>query len=1023
MNFTDIFIRRPVLASVVSLAILVVGLRSYGSLQVLQYPKTENGIVTIATVYPGADPDSIAGFITTPIEAAVAQANGIDYMTSTSDSGISTITVNLRQNYDTSRAAAEINIKVNSVLNQLPTGSQQPAISVKVGQTTDALYMGFSSPTLAPNQITDYLQRVVVPKLQAVEGVQTAEILGGQYFSLRAWLDPKKLQAYGLTASDVTAALNNNDYISAIGNTKGQMVQVTLTSNTSLHNLKDFRNLVVKQINGSNIRLSDLGEVILGADSYEARVAFDGRNGVFIGIQIAPSANLLSVIGGVRAVFPEIKAQLPQGLNGTIVYDTTDFVNASIHEVVITLVEALVIVMLVIFAFLGSLRSVLIPVVAIPLSLIGTLAIMLALGFSINLLTLLSLVLSIGLVVDDAIIVVENVNRHLEGGMPSVKAASLAAQELAGPIVAMTAVLLAVFVPIGFQGGLTGALFVEFAFTLAGAVTVSAVIALTLSPMMCSRLLKPHTAGHDDWETRLVRFIDRRFDRIRTGYQSRLQRSLAYTPVTAIFVLIVLGSIVFLYKSSKSELAPQEDQGFVLMSSTSAPNSTLQARTLYDIQAFDMATRVFKPQHIFQIDAPGTSLTGLAFPARSERKVGTNEIQQQLQKEAGAITGQRIGVFQPPSLPGAFGYPMQFAIKTTEPPSRLNDVSQAFLIEALKSGMFMFFDTDLKYDLPQSVVEVDRDKTAQLGLTMNQVGTALGGLLGGGYVNYFSMDTRSYKVIPQVDRVSRLNVNQLLDYPVSDIGGVSIPLSTIATIRPVTVPETLNHFQQLNSATLSGVMQPGVSLEDALKYLQALAARTLPSGYSVDYAGQARQFVQESGGVMATFGFAIIVVFLALAALFESFRDPLVILISVPLSIAGALIFIAIGVGGASLNIYTQVGLVTLMGLISKHGILIVEVANREQETGKSKQAAIVAAAGTRLRPILMTTAAMVLGVRPLVFASGAGAASRYAIGLVISTGLAIGTLFTLFVVPGVYMLIGADHSQHAPAANGHAGA
>jgi multidrug efflux pump len=1016
MNFTDIFIRRPVLASVVSLAILVVGLRSYSSLQVLQYPKTENGIVTVSTVYPGADPDSIAGFITTPIEAAVAQANGIDYMTSTSDSGISTITVNLRQNYDTSRAAAEINIKVNSVLNQLPTGSQQPSITVKVGQTTDALYMGFSSPTLAPNQITDYLQRVVVPKLQAVEGVQTAELLGGQYFSMRAWLDPKKLKAYGLTASDVSTALTNNDYISAIGNTKGQMVQVTLTSTTSLHTLKEFRDLVVKQINGSNVRLSDLGEVTLGADSYEARVAFDGSTGVFIGIQIAPSANLLSVIGGVRAVFPQIKSQLPQGLNGTIVYDTTDFVNSSIHEVVITLVEALVIVMLVIFAFLGSLRSVLIPVVAIPLSLVGTLAIMLALGFSINLLTLLALVLAIGLVVDDAIIVVENVNRHLEGGMPSVKAASLAAQELAGPIVAMTAVLLAVFVPIGFQGGLTGALFVEFAFTLAGAVTVSAVIALTLSPMMCSRLLKPHTAGQDDWETRLVRFIDRYFDRVRTGYQKRLERSLAYTPVTAIFVVIVLGSIVFLYKASKAELAPQEDQGFVLMSATQAPNATLQQKSLWDIETFNMATSVFKPQHIFQIDAPGTSLTGLAFLPRDQRKQGTNEIQQQLQAKAGSIAGQRIGVFQPPSLPGAFGYPMQFAIKTTEPPSRLNEVSQAFLAEALKSGMFMFFDTDLKYDLPQSVIEIDRDKTAQLGLTLNQVGTALGGLLGGGYVNYFSMDTRSYKVIPQVDRVSRLNVDQLLNYPVAEIGGVSIPLSTIATIRPVTVPETLNHFQQLNSATLSGVMQPGVSLEEALKYLQALAARTLPSGYSVDYAGQARQFVQESGGVMATFGFAIIVVFLALAALFESFRDPLVILISVPLSIAGALIFIAIGIGNASLNIYTQVGLVTLMGLISKHGILIVEVANREQETGKSKQAAIVAAAGTRLRPILMTTAAMVLGVLLLVFASGAGAASRYAIGLVISTGLAIGTLFTLFVVPGVYMLIGADHSKHEAA-------
>jgi multidrug efflux pump len=1011
MNFTDLFIRRPVLASVVSLVILVVGLRSYASLQVLAYPKTENGIVTISTIYPGADPDAIAGFITTPIEAAVAQANGIDYMTSTSQSGTSTITVNLRQNYDTSKAAAEINIKVNSVLNQLPVGSQQPAISVKVGQTTDAMYMGFSSPTLAPNQITDYLQRVVQPKLQAVEGVQTAELLGAQYFSLRAWLDPQKLAAYGLTASDISAALTSNDFISAVGNTKGQMVQVTLTSTTSLHSLSEFRSLVIKQVNGSNVHLSDVATVSLGADSYEARVAFDGRNGVFIGIQVAPSANLLTVINGVKAAFPEIHAQLPQGLNGLIVYDSTDFVNSSIHEVATTLVEALVIVMLVIFAFLGSPRSVLIPVVAIPLSLIGTFAIMLALGFTINLLTLLALVLAIGLVVDDAIIVVENVNRHLEGGMPSVAAASLAARELAGPIVAMTVVLLAVFVPIGFQGGLTGALFVEFAFTLAAAVTVSAVIALTLSPMMCSRLLKPHRADDKGWETRLVRFIDKRFDALRAWYLARLDRSLRFTPVTAVLVLVMLGSIVFLYRSSQSELAPQEDQGFVLMFATSAPNSTLQQKALYDVATFNVIKETTNPDHIFQIDAPGQSIAGLALPPRDKRKMGANQIQQLLQQKVGGIAGQKIAVFQPPSLPGAFGLPIQFAIKTTEPASRLNEVSSAFLAEALKSGEFMFFDTDLKYDQPQSVIEIDRDKTAQLGLTMTQVGTALGGLLGGGYVNYFSMDTRSYKVIPQVERVSRLNVEQLLNYPVAMIGGVPVPLSTIAKIRTETVPETLNHFQQLNAATLSGVMAAGVSLDDALKYLKDLAARTLPQGYSIDYGGQARQYVQESGGIMTTFGFAIIIVFLALAALFESFRDPLVILISVPLSIAGALIFIAIGVGGATLNIYTQVGLVTLMGLISKHGILIVEVANKEQETGKSKRAAILAATGARLRPILMTTAAMVLGVVPLVFASGAGAASRFAIGLVISTGLAIGTIFTLFVVPGVYMLIGADHS------------
>jgi multidrug efflux pump len=533
--------------------------------------------------------------------------------------------------------------------------------------------------------------------------------------------------------------------------------------------------------------------------------------------------------------------------------------------------------------------------------------------------------------------------------------------------------------------------------------------------MMCSRLLKPHRPDATDWETRLVKFIDARFDKLLRWYQGKLERSLRYTPVTAVLVVAILGGIYFMYTSSKSELAPQEDQAFMLAQATPAPNATLQGKSIYDRQAFEIASANVAPRHVFQIDQPGQSVMGLVLPPRDQRQVGADVLQHRLQEKISAIAGQKTAVFQPPSLPGAFGLPIQFAIKTTEPAARLNEVSQQFLAEATKSGLFMFIDTDLKFDLPQSVIEIDRDKTAQLGLTMTQVGTALGSLLGGNYVNYFSMDTRSYKVIPQVERQSRLNVNQLMNYPIANIGGVPVLLSTIATIRPVTVPETLNHFQQLNAATLSGVMSPGVSLNDALTYLQGVAARSLPQGYTVDYGGQGRQFVAESGGIMVTFGFAIIIVFLALAALFESFRDPLVILISVPLSIAGALIFIAIGIGGASINIYTEVGLVTLMGLISKHGILIVEVANAEQETGKSKRAAIIAAASTRLRPILMTTAAMVLGVLPLVFASGAGAASRYAIGLVISTGLAIGTVFTLFVVPGVYMLIGATHS-HEPA-------
>ena len=1014
MNFTDIFIRRPVLASVVSLAILVVGLRSFASLQVLAYPKTENGVVTISTSYPGADPDSIAGFITTPIENAVAQANGIDYMTSTSQSGASTITVNLRQNYDSSKAAAEINIKVNSVLNQLPSGALQPTIAVQVGQTIDAMYLAFRSTDMAPNQITDYLTRVVVPKLQAVVGVQTAEMLGAQTFSLRAWLNPAKLEAYGLTANDVSVALAANDYISAVGRTKGQMVQVTLTSTSNLHSLDEFKNMIVRQVNGGIIRLRDVAEVSLGADSYEGRVRMGGLNGVFVGIQVAPTANLLSVVKGIKAVMPEIQSQLPQGLTMAVAYDSSTFVTSSIREVAITLIEALVIVMAVIFAFLGSPRSVLIPVVAIPLSLVGTLAIMLALGFSINLLTLLALVLAIGLVVDDAIIVVENVNRHLAEGTPPIAAASIAARELGSPIIAMTVVLLAVYIPIGFQGGLTGALFTEFAFTLAGAVTVSAVIALTLSPMMCSRLLHAQKADQNNWESRIIRFIDRRFEWLHDGYQRLLQRSLRFTPVTAVFVLVIMASIFLLYRSAKSELAPTEDQSFVLAQATYAPDATLQQKLLFGTQAFSLVNSQPGVATVFQIEAPGQSITGVPLVPPDQRKFTAIEFQRSLQTALNTLPGQRFAVFQQPSLPGARGLPVQFAIESTEPALRLNEVSQAFLDAVAKSGMFLFIDSDMKYDAPQSVIEIDRDKAAQIGLTMSQVGSALSGLLGGGYVNYFSMQTRSYKVIPQVERTSRLNVDQLLDYPIATVGGIPIPLSTIATIRHETVPETLNHFQQATSATLSGVPSPGVSLADALNYLKTTAARILPQGYSLDYAGQMRQYLQESSGVMGTFGFAIIIVFLALAALFESFRDPLVILISVPLSIAGALIFIAIGIHGATLNIYTQVGLVTLIGLISKHGILIVEVANEEQHSGKTKAAAIVAAASVRLRPILMTTAAMVLGVVPLVFASGAGAASRFAIGLVISTGLAIGTLFTLFVVPGVYMLIGANHSANA---------
>ena len=1014
MNITDIFIRRPVLASVVSLLILVVGIRAFSSLPVLEYPKTENAVITVTTLYYGADADTVAGFITTPLENAIAQSNGIDYMTSISSSGTSTITLNLRLNYDSNRAMTEVNAKINSVINQLPSGTLQPTMTVKVGQSLDAMIIGFASDELGPNQITDYLTRVVQPALQAVPGVQTAEFLGPKNFALRAWLDPQRLAAYGLTAADVSTALTANDFIAGIGTTKGQMVQVNLTATTSLHTVAQFRDLVLKQVDGGIVRLGDVANVTLGADDYESSVSFDGKLGVYIGIQTVPSASLLAVINGVKEVLPGIQARLPTGLTSAVIYDSTDFVNSSIREVATTLIEALAIVTLVVFAFLGSPRSVFIPVIAIPLSLVGTFAVMLMLGFSVNLLTLLALVLAIGLVVDDAIIVVEGVNRHIEEGKSPLEAALITARELGGPIIAMTVVLVAVYVPIGFQSGLTGALFTEFAFTLAGAVTISAIVALTLSPMLCSLLLKPRDAAGQGWQQRLTSWLDRVFARLRGFYERALEGSLNTLPVTLIFTACVLGSIYFLYTSSDSELAPQEDQGVVILLPTSAPDATLQQKLLFGAQALKTLSAVPEGEHMFQIESPAQSIAGLTLKPWDQRKRDATTIQRDLQNQLAAVAGQRIVAFQPPPLPGSNGLPIQFVLKSTDAIGLLNTQAQAFLTEAQRSGMFLFLDSDLKYDLPQENVEIDRDKAAQLGLTMSQIGGALSGLLGGGYVNYFSLDARSYKVIPQIAQQHRLTVDQVLSYQIASVNGVPVPLSAVARVAAETVPENINHFQQIGSATISGVAALGVTQDQALSYLQGLAKRTLPRSVAIDYGGQLRQYVQESSGFLVTFAFALIIIFLALAALFESFRDPLIILISVPMSIAGALVFINVGIGGASLNIYTEVGLVTLMGLISKHGILMVEVANAEQAAGKSKRAAIVAAAGIRLRPILMTTAAMVLGVIPLIAATGAGAASRFNMGLVIASGLSIGTVFTLFVVPAVYVAIAARHEAAA---------
>ncbi len=1012
MSFTDVFIRKPVLAIVVSALILVLGLRALSDLQVRQYPKTENAVVTITTAYYGADADTVGGFITQPLEQAIAQAQGIDYLSSTSVTGLSTITATLRLNYDANRALTEIQTQVTSVRNQLPPQAQQPVLTVAVGQTIDAMYLGFRSDVLPSNSITDYLARVVKPKLDALQGVQTAEILGGRQFALRAWLNPAQLAAHGVTATDVFQALSSNNYLAAVGTTKGQMVSVDLTAATDLHSVDEFKNLAIKQKDGAIVRLQDVATVVLGAEDYDSNVSFSGTLAVFIGIKVAPEANLLEVAQRVRDYMPEIQSQLPTGLVGTIVYDSTKFVTSSIHEVVKTLIEALLIVTLVIYLFLGSLRAVIIPVIAMPLSLVGTFFIMLAFGYSINLLTLLALVLAIGLVVDDAIIVVENVDRHMkEEGKGPLEAALLAARELGGPILAMTVVLVAVYVPIGFQKGLTGALFTEFAFTLAGAVTVSAVIALTLSPMMCSRFF-----SSEQESGRFVQFIDRQFTAVRNAYQRVLRAALSTWSVMVVMGLMLFGATVLLGMTSQSELTPEEDQGFLFYQLKASPDATSQQMLGYSQQMFALGRKLPEYEMMFQITTPGQGLGGMVFKPWDERKRSAHELQQVLQQTWGKIAGGQIFVFALPSLPGAQGAPVQVVINTTEPFQNLNEVAQAVLRKARDSGKFYFVDTDLKIDKPQSTVVVDRDLVSTLGLTQQDVGSALSAALGGGYVNYFSIAGRSYKVIPQVLQTDRLNPNQVLDYYVRAPNGTVIPAATLASLKHAVVPESINRFQQLNSATISGAS--GMSQGEALKFLHDALIEVAPSGYQLDYSGQSRQFVQESGGFATTLLFAVIIVFLALAAQFNSLRDPLVILVSVPMALFGALIFVNLI---SSLNIFTQVGLVTLMGLVSKHGILIVQFANESQRGGMSKREAIEHGAAVRLRPILMTTAAMVLGVIPLVIATGAGAAGRFAMGLVIATGLSIGTLFTLFVVPAFYMLLAADHHAQARQAEGGA--
>ena len=1009
MKFTDLFIKRPVLSVVVSLVILIAGLQSIRSLSVRQYPRSDIAVVQVTTVYVGANADLVRGFITTPIERVIASADGIDYMESSSAQGVSTITVHLKLNYDTNAALTQIQAKLAQVRNDLPPESQAPVIDLQTADTQfAAMYLGFSSASLDQNQITDYLTRVVQPKLSAISGVQRADILGDRTFAMRIWLKPDKMAALGISASAVRDALSKNNHLSALGQTKGSMVSVNLIANTDLRTADEFRQLVVLQDKGVVVRLGEIADVVLGAQNYEQDVRFNGETATFMGIWVLPTANSLEVIKKVRAAIPEIQAQLPPGMKAGIPYDSTAYIQDAINEVLTTLTETLLIVIVVIFLFLGSFRSVLIPVVAIPISLIGAVFLMLLFGFTINLLTLLAIVLSVGLVVDDAIVIVENVERHLHLGKTPYQAAIDAARELVGPIIAMTITLAAVYAPVGIQGGLTGALFREFAFTLAGAVIVSGVVALTLSPMMGSKLLR---AG--DTERGFAGIVNRTFERIRGLYSRTLAGTLQYRPVVFVLWGIVVLLIVPFYMFSQRELAPSEDQGVVFGVIQSSANSTIDQTNLFTSQVYDVYRAFPESDSIFQITSPSGGFGGMVTKPWSQRKKTAQQLLVESVGPLSKIPGIRVIPLTPPPLPGGGNFPVEFVITSAMEPRQLDAFAKQLVGKAFASGLFIFADSDLKFDQPQAEVVFDRDKLRSQGVDLTQAGQDLSTMLGGDYVNRFSIQGRSYKVIPQIKRAERLTPDQLQQIYVKGSDNKLVPLSTFATLKNTTEPRELKKFQQLNAVTIQGVIPPNVPLDKALSFLEDQAKTILPQGFTVDYSGESRQLRVEGSKFLGTFLLSAILIYLVLAAQFESFRDPFIILVgSVPLAISGALMFSFLGL--TTLNIYSQVGLITLVGLVSKNGILIVEFANHLQETGKDKLAAVMGAAETRLRPILMTTAATVMGHFPLVFATGPGAGARNSIGIMLVSGMIIGTAFTLFVVPSIYMLVATSHAHVA---------
>ncbi|HBC2309555.1 TPA: multidrug efflux RND transporter permease subunit VexB [Vibrio cholerae] len=1008
MRFTDVFIKRPVLAVSISFLIVLLGLQAIFKMQVREYPEMTNTVITVSTGYYGASADLIQGFITQPLEQAVAQADNIDFMTSQSVLGRSTITVTMKLNTDPNAALSDVLAKTNSVRSQLPKEAEDPTVTMSTGSTTAVLYIGFTSNELASSQITDYLERVVNPQLYAVNGVSSIDLYGGMKYALRVWLDPAKMAALNLSAADVMSILNANNYQSATGQAIGEFVLYNGSADTQVSTVEDLESLVVKAEKGTVTRLGDIAKVTLAKSHDTYRASANGREAVVAAINAAPSANPINIAKDVLEMLPELQKNMPSNIEMNVLYDSTVAINESNHEVIKTIVEAALIVLVVITLFLGSLRAVLIPIVTIPLSLIGVAMVMQMMGFSWNLMTLLAMVLAIGLVVDDAIVVLENVDRHIKEGESPFRAAIIGTREIAIPVIAMTLTLGAVYAPIALMGGITGSLFKEFALTLAGSVFVSGIVALTLSPMMCSKMLKANEAPNK-FELKVHHLLDRMTAR----YERMLTAVMAHRPVVIAFAFIVFASLPMLFKFIPSELAPSEDKGVIMLMGTGPSNANLDylANTMDDVNKILSDQPEVQFAQVFTGVPNSNQAFGIASMVPwSQREASQATVTNRVGTLVQDIPGMAVTAFQMPELPGAgSGLPIQFVITTPSNFESLFTIATDVLTEVKANPMFVYSDLDLNFDSATMKINIDKDKAGAYGVTMQDIGITLSTMMADGYVNRIDLNGRSYEVIPQVERKWRLNPESMNSYYVRAADGKVIPLGSLVTIDVVAEPRSLPHFNQLNSATVGAVPAPGTAMGDAINWFENLASSKLPKGYSHDYMGEARQYVTEGSALYATFGLALAIIFLVLAIQFESLRDPLVIMVSVPLAICGALI--ALAWGTATMNIYSQVGLITLVGLITKHGILICEVAKEEQLHNKlSRIEAVMHAAKVRLRPILMTTAAMIAGLIPLMYATGAGAAQRFSIGIVIVSGLAIGTLFTLFVLPVIYSYLAEKH-------------